>query len=381
MADKQGSDAVLSSEPAEWESDQLGLTVGATGGHSEYAARDGVVPDPAPLMTAWLTGRGQKIRRKAFANGDTVNGLTFQEAYSRALANMAATPIVTEPAKHFAGLRINAPRAAGFLAVPDVLRRFESEVEGDLLVAAPTANTLLLAGSSQDDLVHFFGVALAECLAADPRGLSPVPLRVATSTDGSVFLERWDPGSDSPWHPLYLRARQLELERRYGPMLQYDDIGSYTFRGAGAACASPRWSFDEADELLRSYAVWTPGYFPTLLPPVDWIAVNQKTSRSAPQLWLSRDELAKCAEVELTHTDEFGLAVDVVTWRGYEADRDGVALKAALRDVGARTTAKMGGTGTSVHILDWMPGKFGGAASRFTTFDEFPQMQRPPSAG
>ncbi|MDQ0644007.1 hypothetical protein [Microbacterium murale] len=380
MADKQGSDVVFSSEPVGWRSEELGLTVGATGAYSEYAARDGVVPDPAPLMTAWLTGGGQKIRRNAFADGDTVDGLTFQETYSRALANMAESPIVTEPAKHFAGLRISAPRAAGFLAVPDVLRQFESEVDGDLLVAAPTANTLLLAGSKQDDLVHFFGVALAECLAADPRGLSPVPLKVVTSSDGSASLERWDPGADSPWHPLYLRARQLELERRYGPMLQYDDIGSYTFRGAGAACASPRWAYDETTKLLRSYAVWTPGYYPTLLPPVDWIAVNQKTSRSAPQLWLSRDELAACAGVEVTPTDEFGLAVDVVRWTEYEADRDGVALKAALRDAGARTTAKIGGTGASVHIFDWMPGRFGGATSRFTTFDEFPQMQRPPSA-
>ncbi|MGV2984860.1 hypothetical protein ACNPNP_14270 [Microbacterium sp. AGC85] len=381
MADKQGSDVVLSSEPAAWEPDELGLAVGATGAYSEYAARDGVVPDPAPLMTAWLTGRGQKIRRNAFASGDTVDGLTFRESYSRALANMSASAVPAEPAKHFAGLRIDAPRAAGFLAVPDVLLRFESEVDGELLVAAPTANTLLLAGSEQDDLVHFFGVALAECLAADPRGLSPVPLRIVASAGGGASLERWDPGTDSPWYPLSLRARQLELERRFGPMLQYDDIGTYSFRGAGAACASPRWSYDEAEEQLRSYAVWTPGYFPTLLPPVDWIAVNQKTSRSAPQLWLSRDELARCAGVEVTHTDEFGLEVDVVIWTGYADDHDGIGLKAALREAGARTTVKMGGMGASVHILDWMPGRFGGPASRFTTFDEFPRMQRPPTAG
>lgn len=379
MADKQGSEIVLSSEPVSWKPEELGLTVGATGAYSEYAARDGVVPDPAPLMTAWLTGGGQKIRRRAFANGDTVDGQTFEQTYARAAANMVEQPIVTGPAKHFAGLRVSAPRAAGFLAVPDILRQFEVEVDGDLLVAAPTANTLLLAGSNQDDLVHFFGVAMVEFLTADPRGLSPVPLRVATSSDGSVFLERWDPGVDSPWHPLYLRARQLELERRYGPMLQFDDIGTYRIGGIGVACASPRWSYDEATGLLRSYAVWTPGNFPMLLPPADWIAVNQKTSRSAPQLWLSRDELAACAGVELTRTDELGLEIDVVTWTGYEADRDDIALKAALRDAGARTTASMGGMGTSVHILDWMPGTFGGASSRFTTFGEFPQMQRPPS--
>lgn len=381
VADKQSSEVVLSSEPVSWRPEELGLAVGATGAYSEYAARDGVVPDPAPLMTAWLTGGGQKIRRNAFANGDTVDGLTFAQTHARAAANMAELPIVTEPAKHFAGLRISAPRAAGFLAVPDLLRRFEAEVDGDLLVAAPTANTLLVAGSKQNDLVHFFGVALAECLAADPRGLSPVPLRVATSSDGTVFLDRWNPGVDSPWYPLYLRARQLELERRYGPMLQYDDVGSYKVGGVGAACASPQWSYDESKGLLRSYAVWTPGHFPTLLPPVDWIAINQKTSRSAPQLWLSRDELAACAGVEVAHTDELGLEVDVITRIEHEADRDGDALRAALRDVGARTTVAMGGMGTSVHILDWMPGRFGGAASRFTTFAEFPQMQRPPSAG
>lgn len=377
MADKRGRDVVLSADPRDWSADELGVSVGATGAYREYVARDNVIPDPAPLLTAWLSGAGQKIRRIAFANGDTVDGMTFEETYERAVANLRALPFVAEPAKHFAGLRIDAPRAAGLLAVPDLLRQFGAGIDGELLVAAPTADALLLAGSEQDDLVHFFGVALVECLAADPRGLSPVPYRVATASDGMAVLERWDPGVDSPWYPLYLRARQLELERRYGPMLQYDNIGSYTFRGTGAACASPRWSFDEARSLLRSYAVWTPGPYPTLLPPTDWIAVNQKTSRSAPQLWLTRDELAECAGVDLVHTDEFGLPVDVVTWTSREADSDGAALRSALRNAGARTTAAMGGFGESVHILDWMPGRPSVNAPRFTNFAEFPRMQRP----
>lgn len=359
----------------EWRADLLGLLVTQARGHTDFAPRDGVPPDPAPLLTTWLTASGHRLRRDAFADGGTVEGMSFDEAYRRASANMAELPFEVESLPRTKGMQVRAQHAASLLAAPEALLRFEDKVEGDLLAIVPKADTLILAGSGQDDLALLFAFAMVENVDANLRGLSPVPYRITATEDGAAHVERWEPESDSPLRPLASRARQLELERRYGPMLQYDDIGTYVFREEKAACASPRWSYDESRSLLRSYAVWMPGMFPTLLPPVDWIAVNLKGPRAAPQLWLTVDELAACAGVEVARTSEFGLPVDVVAWSGREDDRDGVALRATLRDAGARTTAAMGGAGEQVHILDWVPSRMPGRGSRFTAIGEFPQMQ------
>lgn len=381
MADLRAIDAIDSVDRVAWTADDLGLTITAAFRTTHLLARDGVPPDPAPLLKTWLAAAGQRLRRTAFAEGNTVAGWTFEETYARAVANLTATPLETAPAERFEGIRVTIPDAAAaqpasLLAVPEVLSKFADDVDGDLLAIAPTRKDLVLAGSAQSDLAELFGFAMVACYAADPAGLSPVPYRISTSQDGTVRVDRWDPGVDSPWYPLYLRARQLELERRYGPMLQYD-VGTYTFRDLKAACGSPKWAYDEKTEQLRSYAVWRP-WFPTLLPPVDWIGVNLKGPVAAPQLWLSLAELEACTEVETTRTDEFVLPITVASWPGRNADQDDPTLRTALRAAGARTTAKMGGMGEQVHILDWVPGRAGPQDTRFTTFSDFPRMQLPP---
>ncbi|GAB3598289.1 DUF1444 domain-containing protein [Microbacterium tumbae] len=349
MADKRGRDVLRSLDPVDWGPADLGLRVLKPRASAEFAPRSGVPVGPAPLLATWFTAAGERVDRSAFADGDTVDGLTFDEAYAIAEGNTRAEPFTAQPLDGVRGVGIVRPYAATLLAVPDVLLAFAEDLDGELLVAAPTPQSLLLFGSTQQDLDVALRRVMATMIGAGPAGLSPIVYRVAAAGEASGIAP-WT-SEDPVLHPLVERARQLQIERYYGPMLQYDDIGRYTFRGRGAACARPQWSVG-ADGGIRSYAVWSPNMHPVVLPPVDWIAVNLKGPRAAPQRWLRRDELARVAGVELTATAEFGLPVDVVEWPRRREDRDGAELTAALRHAGARSTAVMGGMGESVHILD-----------------------------
>jgi hypothetical protein len=161
-------------------------------------------------------------------------------------------------------------------------------------------------------------------------------------------------------------------------MLQNEEIGYRTFQGKKVAAASPLWSYDPTTNRLLSYCVWRPSWYATLLPPTDWIAINVRTSRSAPQAWIPSALLAELDPVEVVETREFGLPVKVAGWpAGGVTGADYEDLLKELRQGGALTKAKLGFTGEPAHILDWVPDRAGAHGSRFTRINEFPQLLRP----
>ncbi|GAB3814948.1 hypothetical protein [Kribbella italica] len=362
-------------EPRDWTVAQLGLRVTASQGRPEYGLRYDVPPAPAPLLTTWLTADGQRFRRDAFAGGMTIKDLDFTETYALALRNVRDQSVEFVPHRQFpAGFQVKVAsgQVASLLAAPDVLA--EADVPGELLVVAPTGDDLALVGSEEPQLALAYGYALIESVKAGPRGLSPMIYRVV---DGSR-LEPWIPEAGSPLRPLYERARQVELERRYGPMLQYEKIGHYTLQGQAfedsrTEAAPPRWAYDAEANRLVSYCVWQPSRYPGLIPPVDWVAVNVRTSRSAPQAWIPVAKLAEIAGVEVAETTEFGLPLTVVNWPGgSEGGADPEVLLKPVKAAGGRTAAQLRVPKEPAHILDWMP-----AGSRFTRVDEFPELLLP----
>jgi hypothetical protein len=309
--------------------------------------------------------------------------LSFAAAYERALRNLRDQPIEFGPHRRFAAgfqVRSESGQAASLLAVPEVLVAKAADVPGELLVVAPTGDDLALVGSEEPELALAYGYALIEPVKAMGRGLTPMIHRVVLNGD-VAHLEPWVPEAGSPVRPLYERARQVELELRYGPMLQYEKIGHYTlqdhtFQDGRTECAPPRWAYDAEANRLVSYCLWRPSRFPGLIPPVDWVAVSVRTSRSAPQAWIPLAKLAAIAGVEVAETTELGLPLTVVNWpAGAEVGADPESLLKPVKAAGGRTAAQLGVPKEPAHILDWVP--VGAGGSRFTRINEFPDLLVP----
>lgn len=357
-------------DPIAWTPDDLGLRVTAMRSLPGYAAAGDAPPEPGPLLATWLTASDHLVRRTAFDHSDTINQLSFDQAFEAAVRNTRAATFELRPHARFArGFTVDAAQPSALLATPEVFEAARDQVDGELLVMAPTGGDVTLVGSDEPNLWLAFGYAAVEFAAGVMRALSPMLYRIVPAGDGTpARLDPWVPEPESPLHQLYRRARLTQLEAIYGPMMQPGS--TFEFDGKPAAVAEPLWSYDADRDLLLSYCIWEPGYHRTLLPPTDCVAVNVKTSRAEPQLWVSHDELTSAPSVRATETAEFGPPVTVVGREDSSADPQ--QLLGELKASGGRTKARLGGIGEPAHVLDWVPSKNGLHGKRVTKITHFP---------
>jgi hypothetical protein len=156
------------------------------------------------------------------------------------------------------------------MVLHDFIRRHE--VAGDPVVMVPNRDTLLLAGSADEDALGRL-VALAEEAYEQPRPISGMAFRLTGEGEWAPFV----PGRDHRHHPRFKLLQVKTVGGDYGDQAEalnalHEKTGEDTFVAAFSARRI------NATGEIRSYCVWSEGVV-TFLPRTDDIFFFRPTGK------------------------------------------------------------------------------------------------------
>jgi hypothetical protein len=148
---------------------------------------------------------------------------------------------------------------ASRLTIPELLRRYE--VQGDLVVAVPNRDVLLLTGSDDETGLGYL-LAQVEEHMQKPRPLSAIPVRL----DGDTWL----PYRPDPDSPLYGRFRLLSVQSTGQDYAEQGEVLKALHERTGEDVFVARYTAMKREDEVVSYCVWSEGV-DALLPRADEI--------------------------------------------------------------------------------------------------------------
>lgn len=202
-------------------------------------------------------------------------GISFHQAFNAARENLSETPAkVAHLGESFFASVTGDNYDASRIVLLDRLQQLP--VKGELIVAVPNRDSLLVTGSEDPDGLRVM-FDLVKAAMSEPRPMSPIPLRLV----GDQWFD-WDLPSTLPMYHKW-RALQMEfLGGIYGEQKQYlealnekahEDVFVATY-----SCMRKK-----TGEGL-SFCIWGEG-IPTLLPKTDIVYIGRQDKTAVMVEW------------------------------------------------------------------------------------------------
>lgn len=196
-------------------------------------------------------------------------GISFHDAMKAAVENLAqATQGYAKIGDGFYIFMNGDNYDASRLVLAERLQQFE--VKGELIVAAPNRDSLLITGSEDHDgLMIMFD--LIQKAMAEPRPMSPIPMRLV----GDQWFD-WEIPSSLPCYNQWREMQVQFLGEIYNEQKQLleaihekDQVDVFVASFSGLS--------NKKTGQLMSFSVWGEG-IPTLLPRTDTVFVGRQDS-------------------------------------------------------------------------------------------------------
>jgi len=146
------------------------------------------------------------------------------------------------------------------LLLPNLIERFK--VEGDLIAMVPNRDSLLVAGSEDEQSLTIM-LDLAAKALEDPRPMVPIPVRL----DGDDWVD-WTPPSQYSLAPRFQELARRFLHGEYED--QQNLLNQLYERKAIDLFVASCSAVQKDDGSVFTYAVWSKGCH-ALLPKAEWL--------------------------------------------------------------------------------------------------------------